>query len=113
MPPAALRLKRRAEFLRVAAEGRRVPLEEFVLQVRRREDGAPARIGFTMTKRLGGAVVRNRARRRLREAARAVLGERPLFGCDLVLIGRIGAVSAPFPLLLAALRGALARAGLR
>ncbi len=84
------RLKRRAEFLRVAAKGRKAPMPGLVLQALARDDAAPARIGFTVTKKVGNAVVRNRTRRRLKEAARLLLAERPVTGVDLVLIGRDG-----------------------
>ena len=84
------RLKRRAEFLRVAAKGRKAPMPGLVLQALARDDAAPARLGFTVTKKVGNAVVRNRTRRRLKEAARLLLAERPVTGVDLVLIGRDG-----------------------
>ena len=53
-----------------------------------RDDHGAARIGFTVTKKVGNAVVRNRTRRRLKEAARLVLNAQPMVGVDLVLIGR-------------------------
>jgi putative membrane protein insertion efficiency factor len=58
------RLKRRAEFLRVAAKGRKAPVHGLVLQALARDDADPARIGFTVTKKVGNAVVRNRTRSR-------------------------------------------------
>src|SRR5579871_4951140 len=69
------RLTKRAEFLRVA-RGRRVPVDTFTLQSRRREapeseTSSGPRVGVTVTKSVGGAVVRNRVRRRLKEALRA------------------------------------------
>ena len=82
------RLKRRAEFLRVAAKGRKAAMPGLVLQALQRDDDAPARLGFTVTKKVGNAVIRNRTRRRLKEAARLVLREQPVAGADLVLIGR-------------------------
>ncbi len=82
------RLKRRAEFLRVASKGRKAPVHGLVLQALARDDDAPARIGFTVTKKVGNAVVRNRTRRRLKEAARLLLRERRVSGVDLVVIGR-------------------------
>ena len=87
-PPAPGRLKRRAEFLRVAAKGRKAATHGLVLQALARDDQNPARLGFTVTKKVGNAVVRNRTRRRLKEAARLELREHPLIGVDLVLIGR-------------------------
>lgn len=82
------RLQRRAEFLRAAAKGRKAPVHGLVLQALPRDDAGAARIGFTVTKKIGNAVLRNRTRRRLKEAARLVLATLPLAGVDLVLIGR-------------------------
>jgi ribonuclease P protein component len=87
-PPG--RLKRRAEFLRVAAKGKKAATHGLVLQALTRADAEPARVGFTVTKKIGNAVVRNRTRRRLKEAARLELANHPLTGVDLVLIGREG-----------------------
>jgi ribonuclease P protein component len=81
-----------------------------VLLVRPREDGDPAmRIGFTVTKKIGGAVVRNRMKRRLRALARELLPENGLAGADHVLIGRAGGVEREFGLLRTELQRALAR----
>jgi ribonuclease P protein component len=107
------RLRKRAEFLRVAARGRKVPTPGLVLQaLRRGADAGPARVGFTVTKKIGNAVVRNRTRRRLKEAARLVLAAEPLSGIDLVLIGREGTRARAFAALQDDLRRALAKAGL-
>ena len=105
------RLKRRAEFLRVAAQGRKVPLGGVVLQVLARPDCGPARLGFTVTKKVGNAVVRNRTRRRLKEAARLLLRAAPVQGVDLVLIGREATRRRQFVALMDDLRRALGRAG--
>lgn len=111
MAPAPQRLQRRAEFLRVAGAGRKAAQPGLVLQVRPRDDTGPARLGFTVTRKVGNAVVRNRARRRLKEAARQVLREQTLAGVDLVLIGREATGTRPFPALVEDLRRALARTG--
>ncbi len=83
-----------------------------VLQVLVRGDDAPARLGFTVTKKVGNAVVRNRTRRRLREAARLLLATAPVTGADLVLVGRDKTRGRKFSLLIDDLRQALARSGL-
>ncbi len=105
------RLKRRAEFLRVAAQGRKVASTGLVLQVLARPDCGPARLGFTVTRKVGNAVVRNRTRRRLKEAARLLLRATPVQGVDLVLIGREATRRRQFVALMDDLRRALGRAG--
>lgn len=111
MAPAPHRLKLRAEFLRVAAKGTRAPMRGLVLQALPRDDTGPARIGFTVTKKVGNAVVRNRARRRLREAARLYMKAHSLTGVDLVLIGRDATIKRAFPDLIGDLGRALAKTG--
>jgi ribonuclease P protein component len=110
-PPAPTRLKKRAEFLRAAKSGRKVAVPGLVLQALPRDDDAPARIGFTVTKKVGNAVVRNRTRRRLREAARLLLRQVQVTGTDLVLIGRDQTRKRNFALLIEDLRQALTRTG--
>ena len=115
MPTPPQRLKRRAEFLRVASKGRKAPMPGLVLQALARQDGpngekGAARIGFTVTKKIGNAVVRNRTRRRLKEAARLYLADHPVAGVDLVLVGREGTRTRDFRLLQDDLRRALAKA---
>lgn len=89
-----------------------MPVPGLVLQALARGDGQPVRVGFTVTKKVGNAVVRNRVRRRLKEAARLLLAERPLTGADLVLIGRDPARRCSFGSLQDDLRRAIAKAGL-
>ena len=105
------RLTRRAEFLRAAAKGRKAPMPGLVLQALPRDDQDPARLGFTVTKKIGNAVIRNRTRRRLKEAARLVLAGPPVSGVDLVLIGREATRDRDFPALQQDLRRALTKAG--
>ena len=89
------RLRQRADFL-AAAKGARAPASGFVLQaLKRREDG-PVRVGFTVSKKVGNAVERNRVRRRLREMVRLVAREPMQPGHDYVLIGRRAALELPF-----------------
>ena len=111
--PAPIRLKRRAEFLRVASRGRKAAVHGLVLQALHRDDGGPMRIGFTVTKKVGNAVIRNRTRRRLKEAARLLLRGRALAPVDLVVIGRDATRTRPFPELIEDLDRALAKAGVR
>jgi ribonuclease P protein component len=100
------RLTKRAEFVN-AAKGRRVHAASFALQsIRRPADTAAPRFGFTVTKKLGNSVVRNRIRRRLREALRNLpdLSAHP--GYDYVIVARQAALNQAFP----ALQEELARA---
>ncbi len=100
--PALTVLTQRRDFQR-AARGKRVAMDGFVLQMLRRPEGddAGVRIGYTCSKKVGNAVARNRAKRRLREIARAVLTESGKPGHDYVLIGRNTATaSLPFTQLL-------------
>ena len=80
-----------------------------VMQVRNRGDDAPARIGFTATKKIGNAVVRNRTKRRLREAARLTIWTQALPGHDYVLIGRAITAERPFDALRQDLIAAITR----
>jgi ribonuclease P protein component len=82
----------------------------FVLLVRPRDDGDPTmRVGITVTKKIGGAVVRNRMKRRFRALARDIFPQAGVAGADHVLIGRAGGVERDFSALAAELRKALAR----
>lgn len=85
-PPTTLR--KRADFLR-AASARRQGTAGFLLQGRDRADGDPAiRLGFTASKKIGNAVLRNRAKRRLRALAREILAPLAQPGWDYVLVAR-------------------------
>ena len=80
-----VRLKQRADFL-AAASGAKVATAAFVLQGRKRDDGGPARIGFTVSRRVGTAVERNRVRRRLRDIVRRSAADSLRSGYDYVLV---------------------------
>lgn len=118
------RLTRRAEYLRVASAGRKWAAPGLVLQVLRREtepsalpggSGAPLqlgpRLGFTASRKVGIAVCRNRARRRLRAAAAEIMANHAAPGHDYVLIARAATPRRPYAALVADLRTALRRLG--
>jgi len=102
------RLRQRADFL-AAAAGRKVAAPAFVLQARRRTDDGPVRFGFTVSKKVGNAVERNRVRRRLRELVRLGGGKRTRSGHDYVLVGRRAALKAPFDRMVQDFDGAMRR----
>ena len=107
-PAAPLQnLRHRPDFLKAAA-ARRQGTSSFLLQARARDDGeAFARIGYTASKKIGNAVARNRAKRRMRAAAQAVLTTQARPGWDYVLVARPAATTLrPFPDLLADLQTA-------
>jgi ribonuclease P protein component len=103
------RLRHRADFV-AAATGVRAPAPAFVLQVRRRSDDGPARVGFTVSRKVGTAVERNRARRRLREMVRKAGPDVMKAGHDYVLVARRAALSNPFERLISDFNGAVRRA---
>jgi len=104
------RLKRRADFLRVASKGRKAAVHGLVLQALTQPGSGRARIGFTVTKKVGNAVIRNRTRRRLKEAVRLEMAGHPVSGVDLVVIGRDSTRTRPFLELRDDLRRALRKA---
>jgi ribonuclease P protein component len=116
-PPSRLavgRLKRRSEFLRVAAVRRKWAAPGLILQAAKAEapgSASTTRVGFTCSKKIGNAVERNRAKRRLRAAAAQILPDLARPGFDLVVIGRRETLLRPFGLLLQDLRTALQRVG--
>ena len=103
-----LRLKQRADFL-AAAGGAKVATAAFVLQGRNRDDGGPARIGFTVSRKVGTAVERNRVRRRLRDIVRRSAADDLRTGYDYVLVGRRTALSRQFDHMIEDFRNALRR----
>ncbi|HJQ56215.1 MAG TPA: ribonuclease P protein component [Vineibacter sp.] len=107
------RLPQRADFLRLRATGRRQVTAGFILQAAERPQGrdndAPPRVGFTVTKKIGNAVVRNRVRRRLRALAREVLLPAARNDLDFVMIGRQDALHRDYAAMADDLRKALRR----
>ena len=89
------RLKQRADFL-AAATGVKISTRTFVLQMRDRRDDGPSRVGFTVSKKVGNAVERNRIRRRLREVVKRAADDAARPGRDYVVIGRRAGLHAPF-----------------
>jgi ribonuclease P protein component len=102
-------ISKRADFL-AANSGSRVPTPGFILLVRDRKDAnAAMRVGFTVTKKIGGAVVRNRMKRRFRALAREVVPTKGFAGSDHVMIGRTSGLERDFGLMRSELAGALDR----
>lgn len=106
---AVTTIRKRADFLR-AASARRQGTGGFLLQARHRGDDSPAiRVGFTASKKIGNAVMRNRAKRRLRALVREILPPLAQPGWDYVLVARPEAtISRDFATLRDDLRAALA-----
>jgi ribonuclease P protein component len=102
------RLRQRAEFL-AAAKGPRASTHGFVLQARVRGDEGPPRFGFTASRKIGGAVERNRIRRRLRDVVRRTDADDMAAGHDYVLLARRAAINLPFDRLMEDFRGAMRR----
>ncbi|HEY1145469.1 MAG TPA: ribonuclease P protein component [Allosphingosinicella sp.] len=102
-------MSKRADFL-AANSGLRAATPGFVLLVRDRKDtDATMRVGFTVTKKIGGAVIRNRMKRRFRALAREIVPARGFAGADHVMIGRAKGIERDFSLLKSELSGALDR----
>jgi len=103
------RLKKRPDFL-ACAQAPACAKGAVLVQARDRADDRPlVRAGFTATKRIGGAVQRNRAKRRMREAARLLLPDHARPGFDYVFIARGGVTTRPWARLLDDVKSALIR----
>ena len=120
------RLKRRADFLSVAAARRKWVAPGLIVQARRRAagqqadrerrgktatDAARARVGFTVSRKVGSAVARNRVRRRLKAALASLEPDRVDGGMDVVVIGRSETLKRSFPDLIGDLTQAFKRLG--
>jgi ribonuclease P protein component len=100
MRAAILTLKASSDFQRISRLGKRFSFPSFILQALRREDGSsPFRLGLTVSRKVGNAVTRNRAKRRLREMVRLAAAPEKLAGWDIVLIGKASARERDFSLM--------------
>jgi len=120
--PELGRVRKRPEFVRITRQGQKAVAKSVILQSLKRDPAGgecssanlaheklaePARIGFTVSKKVGNAVQRNRAKRRLREAVREIMPTRAKAGFDYVLIGRAATLERPWQDLLRDLNKAL------
>jgi ribonuclease P protein component len=105
------RLLRRADFLTVAEGRRKFVAPGLILQAAAQGAASEPRVGFTASRKVGNAVARNRARRRLRAASAALLPVHAAPGHDYVLIARHGTLTRPYQALLGDLRDGLQRLG--
>ncbi|MEY3941009.1 MAG: ribonuclease protein component [Pseudomonadota bacterium] len=104
-------IKKRSDFL-AANRGKRYATPGFVLLVRDRQDDSPAiRLGITITKKVGNAVIRNRMRRRFRALAQEMLADKGKAGADHILIGRESGIERDFDALRADMVKALGKIG--
>ena len=102
-------IKKRSDFL-AANRGKRYATPGFVLLVRDRQDDNPAiRLGITITKKVGNAVIRNRMRRRFRALAQEMLADKGKAGADHILIGRDSGIERDFDALRADMFKALGK----
>ena len=108
------RLKRRRDFVSITRRGQKWATPGLILQSHRRKDAETTsrdgiRVGFTVTKKVGNAVIRNRARRRLKAVAGDVMATHGQDLFDYVLIGRAGTLKRPYALLVSDLKTAMQR----
>lgn len=106
--PVLPRLTRRSDFQRMTRRARKAVTPGLILQAMAAGDGPP-HVGFTASRKIGNAVARNRARRRLRAAVNDVLANQAAAGWHYVLIARQGTLTRDYDVLLADLTGALGR----
>ncbi len=112
--PQFMTIQNRSDFLRAASKGKKFISGTFILQMLNRDATHPVgthhvRFGFTVTKKMGNAVTRNRIKRRLRQAARQAAMRHTVNGCDYVIISRHKALDCPFSDLLRDMEFAFSR----
>lgn len=93
------RLKKRRQFLRATHNGKKFVASTMILQTVKQDEFEGVRLGFTVTKKMGNAVVRNRIRRRLKAVAQFVFSKQATSGYDYVIVARKTAYDAPFDVL--------------
>lgn len=99
MCAAVTTIKASPDYQRIARQGLKWHGPAFIMQTLKKDDGAPFRLGLTASRRVGNAVVRNRAKRRLREMVRLYVQKFSLSGFDLVLIARTAAATHDFAMM--------------
>lgn len=105
-------LKASSDFQRIAGKGKRWSCSSFILQTLRCDDAAPFRFGLTASRKVGNAVTRNRAKRRLREIVRLYCRDKSITGWEIVLIAKTAAASADFAQMQADFEKGLKAAGI-
>lgn len=107
-----VRLKKRKDFLQAAAKGKKCARTGLVVQAYKKDSSLETRIGFTVTKKVGNSVVRNRVKRRLRAAIQEFCKKNTLKFGDIVLIGRDGTRNRQYDDLLVDVQQALEKVGM-
>ena len=99
MSAAVTMIKVSPDFQRIARQGKRWSGPAFIMQILKTTEAGPFRLGLTASKKVGNAVIRNRAKRRLREMVRLFLKTKTLAGFDMVLIAKTAAATHDFALM--------------
>lgn len=99
MPAAYAVIKASQDFQRIARQGKRWKGPAFIMQILQTAEESSFRLGLTASRKVGNAVIRNRAKRRLRETVRLYLQTKTLAGFDMVLIAKTAAASHDFALM--------------
>jgi ribonuclease P protein component len=89
-------LKTSPDFQRIARSGKKWVAPAFILQIAKTNEGQAFRLGLTASRKVGNAVIRNRAKRRLREMVRVILKDNPMTGIEIVLIAKTAAADYDF-----------------